>query len=119
MQRDTGLLDVRLALCVAYKGGIFADRKSKVLSRAVCLSCCYVTTGVSHYPLRTNGQTCKSRKCKLMSVRQVMENMRTVRLFNAQKRELARYQMHLDVEHRRSSRVALLQGTHSMPKQNP
>ena len=42
---------------------------------------------------------------------QVMENMRTVRLFNAQQRELARFQAHLDAEHQRTSRVAFLQGT--------
>ncbi len=53
----------------------------------------------------------------LSSTVQVMENMRTVRLYNAQKRELARYQSHLDLEHRRSSRVALLQGTCSLTEQ--
>ena len=46
-----------------------------------------------------------------MSLWQVMDNMRTVRLYNAQQRELARFQAHLDAEHRRTSRVAFLQGT--------
>ena len=41
---------------------------------------------------------------------QVMENMRTVRLFGAEHRELARFQSQLDAEHRRTSRLALLQG---------